>query len=235
VRYSDSPNALEGGDLGWRSADEIPAAFASLVKNMKAGDVTAPLRGASGFQLLKLVEVRDESASAGTSLVSQVHARHILIRVGDTVSEATAKAKIDTIAARLKGGADFAQVAREESQDLNTQPKGGDLGWFVPEQYGTDFGSQVAALNDGQVSAPFHTDAGWHIVQRMATRQIDSGEENRRARISDTIGRRKLEDEWNRYLQEMRGEAYFVDMRNGLPAEQTAPPAETKPAAKPKG
>jgi peptidyl-prolyl cis-trans isomerase SurA len=235
VRYSDSPNALEGGDLGWRSADEIPAAFASLVKNMKAGDVTAPLRGASGFQLLKLVEVRDESASAGTSLVSQVHARHILIRVGDTVSEATAKAKIDTIAARLKGGADFAQVAREESQDLNTQPKGGDLGWFVPEQYGTDFGSQVAALNDGQVSAPFHTDAGWHIVQRMATRQIDSGEENRRARISDTIGRRKLEDEWNRYLQEMRGEAYFVDMRNGLPADQTAPAAETKPASQPKG
>jgi len=235
VRYSDSPNALEGGDLGWRSTDEIPAAFASLIKNMKAGDVTAPLRGASGFQLLKLVEVRDEAQSAGANLVTQVHARHILIRVGDTVTDATARAKIDTIAARLKGGADFAQVAREESQDLNTQSKGGDLGWFVPEQYGTDFGSQVAALNDDQVSAPFHTDAGWHIVQRIATRQNDAGEENRRARISDTIGRRKLEDEWNRYLQEMRGEAYVVDMRNGVPADQTAPAAETKPATQPHG
>jgi len=235
VRYSDSPNALEGGDLGWRSTDEIPAAFASLIKNMKAGDVTAPLRGASGFQLLKLVEVRDEGQSAGADVVTQVHARHILIRVGDSVTDATARAKIDTIAARIKGGADFAQVAREESQDLATQPKGGDLGWFVPEQYGTDFGSQVAALNDGQVSAPFHTDAGWHIVQRIATRQTDAGEENRRARISDTIGRRKLEDEWNRYLQEMRGEAYFVDMRNGVPADQTAPAAETKPASKPNG
>jgi peptidyl-prolyl cis-trans isomerase SurA len=128
VRYSDSPNALEGGDLGWRSMDEIPAAFAALVKNMKAGDVTAPLRGASGYQLLKLVEVRDEAQSAGGSMVTQVHARHILIRVNDTVTEAAAKAKIDTIAARLKGGADFAQVAREESQDLSSQTKGGDLG-----------------------------------------------------------------------------------------------------------
>jgi peptidyl-prolyl cis-trans isomerase SurA len=235
VRYSDSPNALEGGDLGWRSTDEIPAAFASLIKNMKPGDVTAPLRGASGFQLLKLVEVRDETQSAGAGLVTQVHARHILIRISDTVTDATAKAKIDTIAARIKGGVDFAQVAREESQDLSTQAKGGDLGWFVPEQYGTDFGSQVAMLNDGQVSAPFHTEAGWHIVQRIATRQTDAGEENRRARISDTIGRRKLEDEWNRYLQEMRGEAYFVDMRNGLPADQTAPAGDTKPASQPNG
>jgi peptidyl-prolyl cis-trans isomerase SurA len=235
VRYSDSPNALEGGDLGWRSIDEIPAAFATLVKNMKPGDVSAPLRGASGFQLLRLVEVRDESQSAGANMVTQVHARHILVRIGDTTTEATAKAKIDTIAARIKGGADFAQVAREESQDLNSRAKGGDLGWFTPEQYGVDFGGQVAALGDGQVSAPFRTDAGWHIVQRIASRQTDASEDNRRARISDTIGRRKLEDEWNRFLQELRGEAYFVDMRNGLPAEQTAPAPETKPSAQPNG
>lgn len=235
VRYSDSPNALEGGDLGWRSMDEIPAAFGALIKGMKPGDVSDPLRGASGFQLLKLVEVRDEAQASAASLVTQVHARHVLIRISDTTTEAAAKAKIDTIAARLKGGADFAQVAREESQDLNTQSKGGDLGWFVPEQYGTDFGVQVAALNDGQVSTTFRTDAGWHIVQRIATRQTDAGEENRRARISDTIGRRKLEDEWNRYLQEMRGEAYFVDMRNGLPADQATPAAETKPASQPNG
>ncbi len=174
VRYSDSPNALEGGDLGWRSMDEIPTAFATLIRNMKPGDVSTPLRGASGFQLLKLVEVRDE-AQAGGAKVTQVHARHILIRVDGTTSEAAAKAKIDTIAARLKGGADFAQVAREESQDLNSQAKGGDLGWFAPEQYGTDFGSQVAALGDGQVSAPFRTDAGWHIAQRVGGAVLTGG------------------------------------------------------------
>jgi peptidyl-prolyl cis-trans isomerase SurA len=236
VRYSNSPNALEGGDLGWRSMDEIPAAFASLIKNMKPGEVSAPLRGASGFQLLKLVEIRDAAQSASANMITQVHARHILIRISDTTSEAAAKAKIDTVAARLKGGADFAQVAREESQDLASQAKGGDLGWFVPEQYGTEFGGQVASLSDGQVSAPFRTDAGWHVIQRLATRQTDANEQNRRAQVSDTIGRRKLEDEWNRYLQELRGEAYFLDMRNGLPAEQpAAPAAETKPATKPKG
>jgi peptidyl-prolyl cis-trans isomerase SurA len=216
--------------------DEIPAAFATLIKNMKAGDVSAPLRGASGFQLLKLVEVRDEAQSASASTITQVHVRHILIRMDDTTSEAAAKARIDTIAARLKGGADFAEVARQESQDLNSQAKGGDLGWFVPEVYGSDFGGQIAALADGQVSAPFRTDAGWHIAERLATRQTDAGEENRRARISDTIGRRKLEDEWNRYLQEMRGEAYFLDMRNGLPVDEPAKPAaDAKPAEQPNG
>jgi peptidyl-prolyl cis-trans isomerase SurA len=233
VRYSDSPNALEGGDLGWRSIDEIPTALGSLIKNMKPGDVSAPLRGASGYQLVKLVEVRDANES-GPAMVTQVHARHILIRISDTTTEAAAKAKIDTIAARIKGGADFAQVAREESQDLNSQAKGGDLGWFVPEQFGTQFGGQVSALSDGQVSEPFHTDAGWHIVQRVATRQNDAGEENRRARISDTIGRRKLEDEWNRYLREMRGEAYFVDMRSGLATDEQKP-AEAAPVTPPKG
>ncbi|HJW45312.1 MAG TPA: peptidylprolyl isomerase [Lysobacter sp.] len=229
VRYSDSPNALEGGDLGWRSIDEIPTAFGALIKNMKPGEVSAPLRGASGYQLVKLVEVRDATQSAGASMVTQVHARHILIRIDDITTEAAAKAKIDTIAARLKGGAEFDQVAREESQDLSSQAKGGDLGWFVPEQFGTQFGVQVSALSDGQVSEPFRSDAGWHIIQRVATRQTDAGEENRRARISDTIGRRKLEDEWNRYLSELRGEAYFLDMRNGLATDEQKP-AETKPA-----
>ena len=82
------------------------------------------------------------------------------------------------------------------------------------------------------MSAPFRSDAGWHIIKRMASRQTDVGEENRRAQISDTIGRRKLEDEWNRYLREMRGEAYFLDMRNGLATEQPATPAEPKPAGR---
>lgn len=229
VRYSDSPNALEGGDLGWRSIDEIPAAFASLIKGMKPGDVSAPLRGVSGFQLLKLVEVRDSNQAEAANMVTQVHARHILIRVDDTTSEAAAKAKVDTIAARLKGGAEFTEVARQESQDISSQAKGGDLGWFVPEQYGTQFGMQVSALTDGQTSAPFRTDAGWHIVQRVGTRQTDASEQNLRARISDTIGRRKLEDEWNRYLRELRGEAYFLDMRNGLVTDEQKP-SDAKPA-----
>jgi peptidyl-prolyl cis-trans isomerase SurA len=229
VRYSDSPNALEGGDLGWRSADEIPNAFAELIRTMQEGQVSAPLRGPSGFQLLKLVDVRDASQAAPQT-VTQVQARHILVRVdGDTTNE-QAKAKIDTIAARLAGGADFAQLARENSEDPSSQARGGDLGWFVPDQYGPDFAAPLKALEDQQVSKPFRTEAGWHIVQRLGSRQTDIGEQNRRAQISETIGRRKLEDEWNRFLRELRGEAY-VDMRLGnADAPATDAPAAETPA-----
>ncbi|MGH8037408.1 MAG: peptidylprolyl isomerase [Stenotrophomonas sp.] len=226
VRYSDSPNALEGGDLGWRSLDEIPNAFAQMMASMKAGDVVGPLRGPSGFQLLKLVEVRDASAAAGGQTITEYHGRHILIRVTDQQDNAAAKAKIDTIRARIAGGADFQAVAKESSEDTNSKGQGGDLGWFPADAFGPDFGKQVSGLTDGGVSPPFRTDAGWHIVQRVASRQTDAGTDNKRSQIRETIGRRKLEEEYNRYLQELRGEAY-VDLRTNAPA--AAAPAPAKP------
>ena len=220
VRYSDSPNALEGGDLGWRSLDEIPNAFSNQIKAMKAGDVLGPIRGPSGFQLLKLVGVRDGNAGAGQT-VTEYHARHILIRVTDQVSDAAAKAKIDTLRARITGGADFQAVAKEASDDANSRGQGGDLGWFPADAFGPDFGQRVGSVSDGGVTAPFRTDAGWHIVQRVATRETDVSDDNKRAQIRDMIGRRKVEDEYNRYLQELRGEAY-VSFRSGDRAEGTA-------------
>jgi len=227
VRYSDSPNALEGGDLGWRAANEIPSAFAELVRGMAAGQVTAPIRGPSGFQLLQLVGTRD--ASSAPSMVTQYHARHILIRVDADSTDAQAKAEAETLRARLAGGADFAVLAREHSEDASSQAKGGDLGWFTQEQFGPDFGAQVAALQDGEVSAPFRTQAGWHIAERIGSREADAADDNRRAQVRETIGRRKLEDEWNRFLREMRGEA-FVDVRTG---KTDAAPAETVPVTPP--
>ena len=227
VRYSDGQNALEGGDLGWRSLDEIPAAFANVIRGMQPGQVIGPIRGASGFQLLKLVESRT-GAQAQPQLVTQYDARHILIRTGEGgLSEDAARAKIDTLAARIAGGADFQTVARENSQDQNSAPSGGDLGWFTQDAYGPEFGAQVAALQDGQVSAPFKTQAGWHLLQRVASRQANAGDENRRAQVREAIGQRKLEEEWARYLRELRGEAY-VDIRTGetaAPADHAAPPA----------
>jgi peptidyl-prolyl cis-trans isomerase SurA len=213
VRYSDSPNALEGGDLGWRSLDEIPAAFANVIRNLQPGQVFGPVRGPSGFQLLKLVEVRDGSAQAGS--VTQYHARHILIRPGQGQNgDAEARARIDTLRARIAGGADFAAVASESSDDTISKAEGGDLGWFTQDQFGPEFGGQVAALQDGEVSAPFRTQAGWHIVQRVATRQATVSDDNRRAQVRESIGQRKLEDEWDRFLRQLRGEA-FVDIRTG--------------------
>ena len=240
VRYSDSPNALEGGDLGWRSQDEIPTAFAEQIRNLPAGQLVGPIRGPSGFQLVKLVETRDASQAApGT--VTQYQARHILIRNEDAAGDAQAKAKIDTLRARIAGGADFATVAKESSEDPNSKDKGGDMGWFAQDAFGPEFGSQVAGLNDGQVSAPFKTAAGWHIVQRVGSRQASANtDDTRRAQMRETIGRRKLEDEYNRYLREMRGEAY-VDIRSGAAAgtttgvpAQPATPAEVPRAERPR-
>lgn len=220
VRYSDSPNALEGGDLGWRSVDEIPTAFVQMLKDMQPGQVVGPLRGPSGFQLLKLVEVRD-AAQAEKRSVEEYNARHILVRITPTQDAAAAKAKIDTLRARIAGGADFVAVAKESTEDANSREDGGDLGWFPADAFGPAFGKEVTSLQDGQVSAPFRTDAGWHIVQRVGSRQTDVTDQNRRAQVRDTIGRRKAEDEYNRYLQELRGEAY-VSFRSGDRAE-TAP------------
>lgn len=227
VRYSDSPNALEGGDLGWRSLDEIPQAFAQMMEKMKPGEVVGPIRGPSGFQLLKLVEVRDSSSAAASEhTVTEFHGRHILVRVDDHQTDAAAKAKIDTLRARIAGGAEFQTVAKESSEDNNSKGQGGDLGWFPADAFGPAFGQQVSGLQDGGVSQPFRTDAGWHIVQRVATRQTDVTTDNQRAQVRETIGRRKLEDEYNRFLQELRGEAY-VSFRSGDRAENTATPPQS--------
>jgi peptidyl-prolyl cis-trans isomerase SurA len=219
VRYSDGPNALEGGDLGWRTVDEIPNAFTQLLEGKKVGDVIGPIRGPSGFQLLKLVDSRD-SASSAARTVTEYQARHILVRVNPEQDDASARAKAQTLRARIVGGADFQVVAKEASEDNNSRGQGGDLGWFAGDAFGPEFGAQVQGVADGAVTEPFRTDAGWHIVQRIASRQTDVSDQNRRAEVRETIGRRKLEEEVNRYLQELRGEAY-VSIRSGDRAETT--------------
>ncbi|MGM3213416.1 peptidylprolyl isomerase, partial [Klebsiella pneumoniae] len=126
-------------------------------------------------------------------------ASHILI-TGDG-----AEAKANKLAAEAKAaGADFAALARANSEDPGSKAQGGDLGWFPADAFGPAFGQQVGGLQDGGVSQPFRTDAGWHIVQRVATRQTDVTTDNQRAQVRETIGRRKLEDEYNRFLQELR-------------------------------
>jgi peptidyl-prolyl cis-trans isomerase SurA len=231
VRYSDSQNALEGGDLGWRGQNEIPPAFAAAIQQLQPGQIIGPIRGPSGFQLLQLVDTRTQAAAAGEQ-VTQFQARQILVKVDDKTDDAAAKAKAETLAARLAGGADFAQLAAEASDDATTKRRGGDLGWLTGDTYGNAYAMQVAALDDKGISAPFKTDDGWVILQRTGSRQIAAGSENQRAQIRETIGRRKLEDEWNRFLREMRGEAY-VDVRDAN-GRSTAPKLDDTPAPKKK-
>jgi peptidyl-prolyl cis-trans isomerase SurA len=220
VRYSDSPNALEGGDLGWRSLDQIPTSFGNTIRTMQRGQLVGPIRGPSGFQLLKLEDVRNEDA-AGAQMATQFQARHILVRTPESGDDTAAKAKIDTLLARVRGGADFAEVAGKESEDTASKARGGDLGWFGKDDFGPEFGTQVAALSDGQVSSAFKTQAGWHIVQRVGSRQINATDENRRAKAREAIGQRKFEAEWETFLRQMRGEA-FIDIRIGADAAGSA-------------
>ena len=207
VRYSDSPNALEGGDLGWRPESEIPPAFVQTVRTMQPGQVIGPMRGGSGFQLIRLVETR--SGAAAPAQVTEYHVRHILVQGDDAASEA----KLNTLRARALGGADFAELAKEESQDAQSKDKGGDIGWRTTDAFGPELGPQIAALKDGDITPPIKTPAGWHLIQIVERRQNAAGDDQQRAAMRETIGRRKLEDEWNRFLQEMRGDAY-VDIRS---------------------
>ena len=157
-------------------------------------------------------------------MVTQYQARHILVRVDDKTDDAQAKAKIDTQRARIAGGADFARSRARELRRPEHPAHGRRTGLVQPGHLRrADFGAQIAALQDGQVSAPFKSQAGWHIVQREGTRQVDATDQNRRAQVRESIGQRKLEESWSRYLQQLRGEAY-VDIRPA-DAAATAPPA----------
>lgn len=211
IRYSDSPNALEGGDLGWRSIDEVPPAFTDLIKTLKPGQITQPLRGLSGFQLLKLVEVRN-AGQVAVQKVTEYHAQDLMVRFGPGVSSEQAKAKIDSLRAQLISGADFSTLAKTNSDDTATSSKGGDMGWFQANAWGDAVAVQLQALKDGQLSQPFQSDVGWHLIKLIGTRTSDISEQASREAARQTIARRKSQDEYESFLRQMRSEAY-VDIR----------------------
>lgn len=208
IRYSDAPNALDGGDLGWRTYDEIPPVFASLVQGMDPGEVSQAVRGPSGFHMVQLIEADD----SGAQTVTEYNARGIMIRPTEMLPPSEARARAEELRARIAAGADFAAIAREHSDDTLTRPRGGDLGWFQPYTYGQAIGDQLARMSDGELSPVFSSDAGFHIVERLGTRTQDVTEEARRARARDAIGRRKSEGEFERFLRQLRDEA-FVEVR----------------------
>lgn len=208
IRYSDAPNALEGGTLPWRGYDEVPRLFAETLQGMAVGDVSPPLRGPSGFHLIKLIDKRD----AGQQTTTEFKARGILVRTSELVSAEEARARIDAARARIEAGEAFADVAREVSEDTLTRDAGGDMGWFKSMTYGSAVGEQVLALEDGELSQPFRSEAGWHLLLREGSREQDITEEVLRNNAREMIARRKSEEEWERFLRETRAEAY-VDVR----------------------
>jgi peptidyl-prolyl cis-trans isomerase SurA len=211
IRYSDSPNALEGGDLGWRSLDEVPPAFIDLIKTMKPGQMTQPMRGASGFQVLKLVETR-EAGKVVEQKVTEYHALDLMVKFAPGVGNDDARAKIDALRAQLVGGADFATLAKANSDDTATNTKGGDMGWFQAGDWGDAVASQIKALKDGELSQPFQSDVGWHVIKLLGTRTSDVSVQAAREAARQTVARRKSQDEYENFLRQMRAEAY-VDIR----------------------
>lgn len=229
MRYSNGPNALDGGDLGWRSSEEVPPAFAQQLLTMKQGDVLGPIRGTTGFQLLKLVDVRQNSAASNT--VTQYRTQQILIKSADPANDNAARAEAETLRARLAGGADFAKLAKSDSDDATSKDRGGEVDWRSQDALG-EVGATVAGMADNALSAPIQTAQGWVIVKRLGSRQGVAASDDQRAQARDMIGRRKLEEAYDRFLREMRGEAY-VDIRRVDGSSESAPVIETAPAASP--
>lgn len=217
IRYSDAQNALDGGDIGWRGYDAIPPAFVGLIQGMKPGEVSQPIRGPNGYQLIQLVETRE----AGQQTLTEYNAQGIMVRVTPTVPVEVARQKIQALRDRIVAGEDFAAIARAESDDTISRGDGGDMGWFPINAWGTAIGNQIQNLADGELSQPFQSEVGWHLVRRIATRTQDVTETNRRNQAREIIGQRKAEEEFERFLRQLRSEAY-VESRLEAPAAPAA-------------
>jgi peptidyl-prolyl cis-trans isomerase SurA len=205
IRFSSAQDALQGGDLGWRRFDEVPEAFANLVDGMGKGQVSQVVRGPSGFHIVKLVDTR----ATGKQVVTEYHARHILVKITELVSSDEAQKTIADIRHRIvDGGEDFAKLAKQHSEDAPTANSGGDLGWFAIDQYGTRVSETVSTIKDNDISQPFQTDAGWHILQRLGTRQQDRTDDMQREQAREVLRNRKAEEEYENFLRQMRSEAY---------------------------
>ncbi|VAX14628.1 Periplasmic chaperone and peptidyl-prolyl cis-trans isomerase of outer membrane proteins SurA [hydrothermal vent metagenome] len=209
IGNSDGPQALKGGDLGWRTAGQMPTFFSHIIPDMKVGDVSQPLRSASGFHIIKLVDKRSPEQSHE---VQQTLARHILIRPNQVVSNDDARKQLQALRARILAGEDFGQLARSHSADTASAAEGGSLGWTNPGTMVPKFEEEMDKLKPGEISQPFRTQFGWHIVQVVSRRSHDDSKQYRRNQARMVIGKRKAEEATQNWLRRIRSEAY-VDYR----------------------
>lgn len=206
--YSDASDALQGGNLGWRAHGRLPTVFADVVPTLKPGEVSGILKSPNGFHIVKLHE---ERATGGKQLVDQTHARHILVKVNEIVSESEARAKIDRIKDRLDRGGKFDEIARLNSEDVSAS-KGGDLGWVSPGATVPDFEQTMNKLELNGISAPVRTPFGWHIIQVLERRKEDVTLEKSREAARQALRARKSDDSYQDWLRQLRDRAY-VDYR----------------------
>lgn len=205
IRFSDAPDALDGGDLGWRRLDEVPPAFVDTINSLKPGEVSGILHGPTGFHIIQLIDQRAQSKQ----MVTEFHARQILIRPSELLSPTQAQQKAQDIYNRIVNKhEDFAKLAKQYSNDDTTANNGGDMGWFQQGDWGTLIGQKVAELKDNEVSQPFQSEAGWHILQRLGTRNSDMTTEFARNQARQAIGNRKADQAYDDFLRDLRSSSY---------------------------
>ncbi len=215
VQESDGSNALNGGDLGIRKANELPELFLNAIAGLNQGDISKPVRSASGFHLLKL-----ESTSSNAEMVTQTHARHILIRTSADISDEDARQTLAQLKQRIEDGEDFAELANEYSDDPGSKIQGGDLGWANPGTFVAEFERVMGSLKEGQISEPFKSQFGWHILQVLERREHDMGKTMLEAKAMQSIRARKIDEELRLWLRRIRDEAYVEYVDQSLNPEE---------------
>lgn len=212
---SGARDALEGGDLGWRSADDLPSIYIDAVLAMQPGQVSELIRSPSGFHIVKLDETRggESTPNAAQDIkLTETHARHILIQTSDVISDDEARRRLEDIRQRLNKGEDFATLAKTYSNDKGSAERGGDLGWARPGMMVEEFERVMNTTLVNQVSAPFRSQFGWHILQVLETRDASGNIELLRERTRQGLMRRHGEEELERWQRRIRDEAYVEIM-----------------------
>lgn len=208
VQLSDGQQALEGGALGWKKGDELPTLFVDVVPGLPKGQVSEPIRSASGFHLVRVNDVR-----GGEPIIEkQIHVRHVLIEPSEVLDDDSAHEKIKGIRQRIMAGDDFAAVARAVSDDPGSKNDGGDLGWTGPGAFAPQFQAVIDKLDENVVSEPFRTRFGWHIVEVLGRRVQDTTEEVKRQQAALAIRNSKLGEEAELWMRRLRDQA-FVESR----------------------
>jgi peptidyl-prolyl cis-trans isomerase SurA len=208
ISYSEGQEALQGGLIGWRDLNSVPAFFADAVRGLEPGQFTEPVRSPVGFHIIRINDYREQRQV----VIKEYNARHIMVEVNELVTPRLAMNEIVEIQDKIEAGGDFAELARQFSDDTSTANIGGDMGWFPPEAYGERVYQTLMGLQEGEVSQPFQTAGGWHIIQLMGTRETDRTEEAIRAEAREKIMRQKADQEINKVLSQFRDEAY-VEIR----------------------
>ena len=208
--YSDASDALQGGNIGWRAADRLPAMFLEAIQKLHPGELSGILRSPNGFHILKLIGRRSKDAPA---VITQTHARHILIKTSELVPESEAKSRLAEIKSRIDKGADFAEQAKSFSED-GSAPQGGDLGWLSPGDTVPEFETPMDALKPGQISGLVQSSFGWHLIQVLERRNADVSIEQKKMQARNAIRAFRSDEAFQDWLRQLRDRA-FIEYRNG--------------------